>query len=91
MKVSIIDVAYRHEGVRIYYDTSPTLNSRDYKEPKIVCFDENIPNIIRERHAADNSGGEQYDTKTFLGYGFFFCYAIKSKQRKRRAAAVPTK
>lgn len=35
-KIKIIDGNYKKEGLRIYEDICPTLNARDYKEPKMV-------------------------------------------------------
>ena len=35
-KPRILDASHRNEGIREYEDYSPTLNSRDYKEPRYV-------------------------------------------------------
>ena len=35
-KPRILDASHRNEGIREYKDYSPTLNSRDYKEPRYV-------------------------------------------------------
>ena len=35
-KPKILDASHRNEGIREYKDYSPTLNSRDYKEPRYV-------------------------------------------------------
>ena len=35
-KPKILDASHRNEGIREYTDYSPTLNSRDYKEPRYV-------------------------------------------------------
>lgn len=37
---TIIDPVYKKEGLRFYKETCPTLNARDYKEPKIVMIHE---------------------------------------------------
>jgi DNA (cytosine-5)-methyltransferase 1 len=36
VNVSILDNSHKNEGVREYFDTCPTLNARDYKEPRMV-------------------------------------------------------
>ena len=53
----IIDPINKKEGLRFYDTQCPTLNARDYKEPKIVLEYEQVHNIIQSGHNPDNQNG----------------------------------
>jgi DNA (cytosine-5)-methyltransferase 1 len=63
---SIIDVSIKNEGIREYYETCPTLNSRDYKEPRMVIQSTVLPG----RHAVQlNPSAKHQQDRVYSEHG----------------------
>jgi DNA (cytosine-5)-methyltransferase 1 len=70
--MTLLDMAYKNEGVREYTDICPTLNGRDYKEPKCVAQrgrGENWQQQLEERAdgVTNTLTGVQKDNMVMIG------------------------
>lgn len=60
----IVDFGYKNEGLRYYSDKSPTLQSRDYKEPKCVV---NKKKVLQLSSSTESGGKQPYQQNRVYG------------------------
>ena len=46
MDILLVDYSHQNEGLRFYEGKAPTLNARDYKEPRCICVAQRGRNIV---------------------------------------------